>query len=118
MADELPLTQVGPYHIFILSIHMIVYFQLNVAKSICHATTVTARTSKAFSNQNSIQGCGCVQLYLEALQLFINCLNVSIYCMGFNATIAVLTGGNSYFFPIMQFVVQALWGFLPGRLKK
>ncbi|KAK4305518.1 hypothetical protein Pmani_022598 [Petrolisthes manimaculis] len=52
--------------------------QASIAKSICHATAVTARTSKAFSNQNSIQACGCVQLYLDALQLFINCLNVGV----------------------------------------
>lgn len=52
--------------------------QMNIAKSICHATSVTARTSKAFSNQNTIQACGCVQLYLDALQLFINCLNVGV----------------------------------------
>lgn len=51
--------------------------QMNIAKSICHATSVTARTSKAFSNQNSMQDCGCVQLYLDAMQLFISCLNVS-----------------------------------------
>lgn len=52
--------------------------QVAIAKSICHATAVTARTSKAFSNQNTIQACGCVQLYLHALQLFINCLNVGV----------------------------------------
>ncbi|XP_063847188.1 exportin-T-like [Scylla paramamosain] len=52
--------------------------QMSIAKSICHATAVTARTSKAFSNQNTIQACGCVQLYLEALQLFINCLSVGL----------------------------------------
>lgn len=52
--------------------------QQSVAKSICHATSVTARTSKAFSNQNTMQDCNCVQLYLEALQLFINCLNVGV----------------------------------------
>ncbi|KAK7083729.1 hypothetical protein SK128_023939 [Halocaridina rubra] len=52
--------------------------QVYYAKGICHATSVTARTSKAFSNQNSMSACGCVQLYLDALQLFINCLNVGI----------------------------------------
>lgn len=52
--------------------------QMSIAKSICHGTSVTARTSKAFSNQNSIQACGCVQLYLDAMQLFINCLNVGV----------------------------------------
>ncbi|CAL4069597.1 unnamed protein product, partial [Meganyctiphanes norvegica] len=52
--------------------------QQAIAKSICHATSVTARTSKAFSNQNTMQDCNCVQLYLEALQLFINCLNVGV----------------------------------------
>lgn len=52
--------------------------QMNIAKSICHATSVTARTSKAFSNQNSMQDCGCVQLYLDAMQLFISCLNVGV----------------------------------------
>lgn len=57
--------------------YFIIFPQMNIAKSICHATSVTARTSKAFSNQNSMQDCGCVQLYLDALQLFISCLNVS-----------------------------------------
>ncbi|XP_064088049.1 exportin-T-like [Macrobrachium nipponense] len=52
--------------------------QMGYAKGICHAMSVTARTSKAFSNQNSMSACGCVQLYLDALQLFINCLNVGI----------------------------------------
>ncbi|KAG0723542.1 Exportin-T [Chionoecetes opilio] len=52
--------------------------QVSIAKSICHATAVTARTSKAFSNQNTIQACGCINLYLEALQLFINCLNKDV----------------------------------------
>ncbi|XP_042220195.1 exportin-T-like isoform X2 [Homarus americanus] len=52
--------------------------QMSIAKSICHATSVTARTSKAFSNQNTIQACGCVQMYLDALQLFITCLNVGM----------------------------------------
>lgn len=52
--------------------------QISYAKGICHATSVTARTSKAFSNQNTMNACGCVQLYLDALQLFINCLNVGV----------------------------------------
>lgn len=52
--------------------------QMSYAKGICHAMSVTARTSKAFSNQNTMSACGCVQLYLDALQLFINCLNVGI----------------------------------------
>ncbi|XP_076057479.1 exportin-T-like isoform X2 [Oratosquilla oratoria] len=52
--------------------------QVAVASSICHATSVTARSSKAFSNQNNMASCGCVQLYLDALQLFINCLIVGV----------------------------------------
>ncbi|KAL7641021.1 UNVERIFIED_CONTAM: hypothetical protein RMT77_008158 [Armadillidium vulgare] len=52
--------------------------QLAISTSIWHATAVTARTTKAFSNQNKMKSCNCVQLFLEAVQLFISCLNVGV----------------------------------------
>ncbi|KAB7494410.1 Exportin-T, partial [Armadillidium nasatum] len=52
--------------------------QLAISTSIWHATAVTARTTKAFSNQNKMKACNCVQLFLEAVQLFISCLNVGV----------------------------------------
>lgn len=48
-----------------------------LAKCLAHAIAVTSRTSKAFSNQQTMKSCGCVQIYLEALQVFLPVLQVS-----------------------------------------
>ncbi|XP_054710680.1 LOW QUALITY PROTEIN: exportin-T-like [Uloborus diversus] len=47
-----------------------------IAKCMNHAIAVTSRTSKAFSNQQTIKSCGCVEVYLQALQVFLGALNL------------------------------------------
>ena len=42
-----------------------------------HAVAVTARTTKAFSAGQTMKLIGCVQLYLQALQIFLGTLQVS-----------------------------------------
>ncbi|KAH7947037.1 hypothetical protein HPB52_007468 [Rhipicephalus sanguineus] len=41
-----------------------------------HAIAVTSRTSKAFSNQQTMKACSCVSIYLEALQVFLQALDL------------------------------------------
>ena len=41
-----------------------------------HAVAVTARTTKAFSAGQTMKLIGCVQLYLQALQIFLGTLQV------------------------------------------
>ncbi|GIY16605.1 exportin-T [Caerostris extrusa] len=47
-----------------------------IAKCMNHAIAVTSRTSKAFSNQQTMQTNGCVEVYLQALQIFLGALNL------------------------------------------
>ncbi|KFM56538.1 Exportin-T, partial [Stegodyphus mimosarum] len=47
-----------------------------VAKCMNNAIAVTSRTSKAFSNQQTMKSCGCVEVYLQALQVFLGALNL------------------------------------------
>ncbi|KAA0202365.1 hypothetical protein HAZT_HAZT006775, partial [Hyalella azteca] len=53
--------------------------QSATATIICHCMALTARTSKAFSQQSTMSSCQCVHLYVHAAKLFIECVNVSIY---------------------------------------
>lgn len=48
-----------------------------LARGLCHAMAVTTRASKAFSNRHSMKICGCVQVFVEALKVFLTCLHVS-----------------------------------------
>lgn len=45
--------------------------------SLSHAMAVTSRTSKAFSNQQTMKNCGCVPVYLDTLRVFLQALEVS-----------------------------------------
>ena len=45
-------------------------------KAARHAVAVTARTTKAFSAGQTMKLIGCVQLYLQALQIFLGTLQV------------------------------------------
>lgn len=47
-----------------------------IAKCMHHAIAVTSRTSKAFSNQHTMKSNGCVEVYLQALQIFLGALNL------------------------------------------
>ncbi|GBM46917.1 Exportin-T [Araneus ventricosus] len=47
-----------------------------IAKCMNHAIAVTSRTSKAFSNQQTMKSNGCVEVYLQALQIFLGALNL------------------------------------------
>lgn len=42
-----------------------------------HAMAVTSRTSKAFSNQQTMKNCNCVPVYIEALTVFLQALEVA-----------------------------------------
>lgn len=48
----------------------------DIAECMNHAIAVTSRTSKAFSNQQTMKACGCVPIYLEALQVFLQALDL------------------------------------------
>uniref|UniRef100_T1JL81 Exportin-T n=1 Tax=Strigamia maritima TaxID=126957 RepID=T1JL81_STRMM len=50
--------------------------QADLAEFLSHAMAVTSRTSKAFSNQQTMKTCGCVQAYLDALQVFLPALEI------------------------------------------
>lgn len=45
-------------------------------ESMSHAMAVTSRTSKAFSNQQTMKTCGCVLVYLDTLKVFLQALEV------------------------------------------
>ncbi|KAG8189139.1 hypothetical protein JTE90_018433 [Oedothorax gibbosus] len=47
-----------------------------IAKCMNHAIAVTSRTSKAFSNQQTMKVNGCMDVYLQALQIFLGALNL------------------------------------------
>ncbi|GFY44642.1 exportin-T [Trichonephila inaurata madagascariensis] len=47
-----------------------------IAKCMHHAIAVTSRTSKAFSNQQTMKSNGCVEVYLQALEVFLGALNL------------------------------------------
>ncbi|XP_015912211.2 exportin-T isoform X2 [Parasteatoda tepidariorum] len=47
-----------------------------IAKCMNHAIAVTSRTSKAFSNQQTMKSNGCIEVYLQALQVFLGALNL------------------------------------------
>lgn len=49
-----------------------------IAKCMNHAIAVTSRTSKAFSNHQTMKSCGCVQVYCDALQVFLGALSLPI----------------------------------------
>ncbi|GFU05315.1 exportin-T [Nephila pilipes] len=51
------------------------YQRCEIAKCMNHAIAVTSRTSKAFSNQQTMKSNGCVEVYLQALQIFLGALN-------------------------------------------
>uniref|UniRef100_A0A224YMP4 Exportin-T n=1 Tax=Rhipicephalus zambeziensis TaxID=60191 RepID=A0A224YMP4_9ACAR len=48
----------------------------DIAECMNHAIAVTSRTSKAFSNQQTMKACSCVSIYLEALQVFLQALDL------------------------------------------
>ncbi|KAK8756257.1 hypothetical protein V5799_001049 [Amblyomma americanum] len=48
----------------------------DIAECMNHAMAVTSRTSKAFSNQQTMKACNCVSIYLEALQVFLQALDL------------------------------------------
>lgn len=48
----------------------------DIAECMNHAIAVTSRTSKAFSNQQTMKACNCVPIYLEALQVFLQALDL------------------------------------------
>ncbi|XP_047735709.1 exportin-T [Hyalella azteca] len=48
------------------------------ATIICHCMALTARTSKAFSQQSTMSSCQCVHLYVHAAKLFIECVNLDV----------------------------------------
>ncbi|GFT78646.1 exportin-T [Nephila pilipes] len=52
------------------------YQRCEIAKCMNHAIAVTSRTSKAFSNQQTMKSNGCVEVYLQALQIFLGALNL------------------------------------------
>lgn len=52
--------------------------QAATATIICHCMAVTARTSKAFSQQSTMRSCQCVPLYLHATKLYIDCVNIGV----------------------------------------
>ncbi|XP_071034298.1 exportin-T isoform X4 [Parasteatoda tepidariorum] len=49
-----------------------------IAKCMNHAIAVTSRTSKAFSNQQTMKSNGCIEVYLQALQVFLGALNKDV----------------------------------------
>lgn len=48
----------------------------DIAECMNHAIAVTSRTSKAFSSQQTMKACSSVSVYLEALQVFLQALDL------------------------------------------
>uniref|UniRef100_A0A2R5L8T3 Exportin-T n=1 Tax=Ornithodoros turicata TaxID=34597 RepID=A0A2R5L8T3_9ACAR len=48
----------------------------SIVECMSHAMAVTSRTSKAFSNHQTMKSCNCVAVYLEALQVFLQALDL------------------------------------------
>ncbi|GAB6029893.1 hypothetical protein CHUAL_005594 [Chamberlinius hualienensis] len=57
-----------------LTIEMDEKQQVILAECLIHAMAVTSRTSKAFSNQQTMKTTGCVQTYIDCLQAFLTAL--------------------------------------------
>ncbi|EDL24422.1 mCG114193 [Mus musculus] len=49
--------------------------QASLADSLNHAVGFASRTSKAFSNKQTVKQCGCSQVYLDCLQTFLPALS-------------------------------------------
>lgn len=49
--------------------------QVSLADSLNHAVGFASRTSKAFSNKQTVKQCGCSQVYLDCLQTFLPALS-------------------------------------------
>lgn len=47
-----------------------------LCRCLCHAMALTSRISKAFSQQQTMKACGCVNVYKDTLQVFLCCLQV------------------------------------------
>lgn len=47
-----------------------------LAQSLCHAMAVTSRASKAFTNHQTMKSCFCVPLFIEAMKVFLGCLQI------------------------------------------
>jgi hypothetical protein len=50
-----------------------------LAQSLCHAMAVTSRASKAFTNHQTMKSCCCVPLFIEAMKVFLGCLQVMLF---------------------------------------
>ncbi|XP_052780847.1 exportin-T-like [Mya arenaria] len=53
--------------------------QLAYANSINNAISLASRASKAFSNQQTMQQCGCEGVFLELLQMFVQAVTVPVH---------------------------------------
>ncbi|GLH14133.1 Uncharacterized protein GBIM_18537 [Gryllus bimaculatus] len=49
-----------------------------LANSMCHMIAITTRTSKAFTTQMPMKSIGCVPVYIDCLNMFLNSLQVSV----------------------------------------
>lgn len=45
-----------------------------IAKCMCHSMAVTSRMSKAFSSKQTMKSCNCVDVFVQALKVFLGCL--------------------------------------------
>ncbi|XP_028305043.1 exportin-T [Gouania willdenowi] len=52
--------------------------QLEIADCLSHAVGFTSRTSKAFSNKQTVKQCGCTEVYRECLQTFLPALSCPV----------------------------------------
>jgi len=50
-----------------------------LAEYLCHAMAVTSRASKAFTNHQTMKSCCCVPVFVEALKVFLGCLQVTLH---------------------------------------
>ncbi|XP_067120441.1 exportin-T-like isoform X2 [Centruroides vittatus] len=105
---------IGKFEIFLqkLSVETEKEMQRVIADCMSHAIAVTSRTSKAFSNQQTMKSCGCVQIYLDALQVFLRCLELPYEQAVLQSAV------RQYLHRMVVCLEEEILPFIPGAAEK